>query len=195
MPVTPIVPNYRLDYTYSFSGLLHRLQFRCDAHFDGTEWKVDHIDSISSRNLSSLTTLLNSKLAGLWAATQVAVSTILYHRVGTVYNQIDIFSNGQPGINTGANQPTVETTYSFRDTAFKLAKIVTLETTDPAPQHVAYSALGAANKVLVDALLHAAPLTDDLGGYYRSRGGNTLSRFLFVTVSLNKRIRRDRNLV
>jgi len=101
-------------------------------------------------------------------------------------------SSGVSGTNGGADTVAGEGTFTFRDTAYNLDKIVLLEGAFGSLVHQAYAALGVASKALVDSVL--ARSVGNVGDWYSTKSDLRVASFQYYTQSFNKRLRRQSGL-
>jgi len=132
------------------------------------------------------------KLKAMFNATTVFGVYTLYHYDDGAWIPNASGSSGVSGTNGGADTVAGEGTFTFRDSAYNLDKIVLLEGAFGSLQHQAYAALGVASKAVVDSVLSAT--AGEIGDFYVSKANLLIASFGYYTQSFNKRIRRESGL-
>lgn len=193
MAPTPITPNGQIDILYTESGFLHRAQMRVDIVSPGGSAPFDLVTSAGPAILwTAWVDIVVAKFKAIFSTSTTFTQAVLQHYTGGVYVQLDTYSLGIPGTSGSAAKLATQVTYTFKDTTNKTVKIALFEATYNAPNHIAYGFLDGASKAIVDSTLGLTAA--DIGNAFRGRGDNAMNRFVFQTISINKKLQRKRNL-
>lgn len=195
MPVTPILPLYRVQINFTADGLPHKQQIYCGA----TPASVTPSGfNMLTRDSSALETdaavqawcvLLEPCLPS--AATFQAWELQVFS--GGAY--LTVFQNAIAAVASGVASRSVASrmTVTMRDTASLRFKNILLGVDLIAPQHGPRSAMGGVYGTLATAM--TAPTGNNFGNWAMSRGAHYPNTVVAYTVSLDRKSRRRLGLI
>lgn len=195
MPITPYVPNGRMDIVYTVTGLTHKMRLPCSINTP----TVGSANALNIRVPASTTVLASAAANHLWGLfnvfydTSVTAGQYVLNVIGGG-SAVPIESGVLTGAGSSGTPPAIASfvTATFKDVTNKKFKAIWAEQTYVPPFHKSYpTGTTALDTFLNDFLI--TTLTTSLGNWVQSRGGNALQRLTFVTIGLNKRIRRSRH--
>jgi hypothetical protein len=128
----------------------------------------------------------------LFATTTSFVDVVAQYWNGTIWIPVQSASIGFAGTGGGTDGPAWQATLTFRDSLYKLDKIVLLEGEFQNLTSLAYAALPTALKTFVDSVLGTA--SGNIGNWYRSKSGVVDHNLLHYVQAPNKRLRRQEGL-
>lgn len=185
----PQVANGRLAIDYlSGSGKTHTCNL--DVELSGSLTGIN-IVSVSGGSMlfSDAADNAIAVLKAMFNATTTFGVYTLYHYDTGAWIPNASGSSGVTGTNGGADTKAGEGTFTFRDSAYNIDKIVLLEGAFGGLVHQAYAALGVASKAVVDSVLTAT--AGNIGDFYVSKANLEIASFQYYTQSFNKRLRRQ----
>lgn len=190
MSETPISVDGQIDIHYTQGTVDHILQLRCEITTAGMTPPFNLL-SVSSGTIlwTDAVDDLVPLLQPLMKTTTVINQAVLQRYDAGTYILLDSYSIGLAGTSTAAANPAAQETFTFRDLANKLVKVVLLGGVQVPPQHLFYAGLSTAQKNFVDSIL--ANTAGTIGDWMLGRGGNDVRRFIAWTCSINKRWQRE----
>ena len=193
---TPLTATHRMELNMLCAGLNHQMRFLCHAVLVGGTWELENNGGYTNPTFDGAVDQVLNLFAQIYDAGEMTFGpATLAHYVSGAYFPIHTYNSSVVPVATGNVAPASQITYVFNSTLFEKIKIVAMETNEVAPQHqTAIAGLSADEAAIVNSVI--APTSDvDLGNWMRSRGNEAPDGFVGFTVSLNKRVRRDRGLV
>lgn len=185
----PQVANGRLAIQYlSGTGKEHTCNLDCVLAGSITGNNIVNVSS-GSMLFSDAADDAIGVLKAMFNTTTVFGVYTLYHYDGGAWIPNASGSSGVSGTNAGADTKAGEATFTFRDSAYNLDKIVLLEGAFGGLVHQAYAALGVASKAVVDSVITAT--AGNIGDFYVSKAALEIANFQYFTQSFNKRLRRQ----
>lgn len=195
MAPTPWNPSGRLDIVYGVDGLVHRTRFPVNTSNTTGPWLIEDFNTGAfDGNPGTIASQIWSFAQGWYPTSVAAPAWQLYQKSGISF--IPVASGtvtGTGGTNTNPYAKCSEFTITFKDAANKLFKSVWLETVYGAPQKSIVNAtpLSVANYIIEIIRAGGSP---QIGDYVRGRSGYVITRNLRWTVTLNRKLRRSRDL-
>jgi hypothetical protein len=194
MAPVPYSASGRLDIIYVVSGKLHKTSFPVDIA------PVSGIYYLFNRVTLAFDTLAYAVASNIWGGirdlynTGVAAATYeLFTRSGTSFIPVESGTcAGGAGSSGTASALTGELTMTFKNVINELFKSVWLETILVAPQKQGATSTPAAISAFMDSAINTS-VPGNIGNWVESRGSEPLYRKISWTVSLNRRLRRDRS--
>jgi hypothetical protein len=189
------MPNGRLDLLITVGGLTHRVQMPCGIVLSAGDWKVIHqfdsgilIDPTDAAQ--SMWDVLkkfyhSSVTAPGWELQEHDVNIFVVRAAGSVTGA---------GTNGSAYAPGMVYTMTFKDADQHLARLQFAEISDPTQAHAQYGGLNSDQKAIVDTCLAHSSSTNEVGNWLVTRATSPYSRFLSLTGTSNRKIRRARGL-
>lgn len=195
MAPTPIQTTHVLSFGYTIQGLTHHQHCYVDAQASGDPTGFELLGRGSSPE--PMTDAIDEweDIVGPMLGTGTAAAGVtLYHIVSGAL--IPIYSGAIPTITPGGGlQITGQQTMFFRDGLNLPFKFTIFETNYLAPFHNTSPLsgdIGAVAAAFIADMLNGA--NGHLGAWMHSRSDSTDLRYIAMTVSLNRRLRRDRGL-
>jgi hypothetical protein len=195
MPVgpTPIQATHQLDILYTVESLGHVLQLRCYATGSGSSATITKTAGGTLTPAAAAAAVANL-IKPLFKTTSSLDSWRLQKYDGGRYLPVSSGSLGVAGTSTSPTVLTSQASLTFRDDLNNRVNVVFLEVAGlTVPFHGGYATVGATWQGIVDDLLNIP--TGTVGSWWTGRAGVTLASFNALTASLNRKARRNRNLV
>lgn len=147
------------------------------------------------------TVLASAAAQNLWSKMQYNFSTatlapsyLVEQNFNGLFSPLETGALTGVGTGTGANVAQNVATWSFRDIVGHKLKFLIPEGVQFILVHAAFGAMSGGNTAFVNNFLSVVN-PSDIGNWARSRGGNQVKTFSFLTASFNKRYRRQAGLV
>ena len=189
---TPIVPNGEVALEYTVASLVHRLRIRCSLNNPaGPSPYLLDIFGGGTINWMTAVAQFDAIVGSFYSSATIFGQWFLYYRVGTNYIPTSSTASTATGSNAGADQAAGQMTLSFRDSGNHLDKYVFMESAFLAPAKYTSGTFGGANAMIASILDTSA---GHIGSWAQGRSGLPPFRVLANVVSLNRKIRRRRNL-
>jgi hypothetical protein len=194
MAPTPYAPNGQLDIHLIVGGLPHVVQLPVQFAVVGSTYELlSDIPTDPNAAPADVAQEWWDEVKSFYPASVAAPTWVLQERIVNIFVPVDAGSCANAGTNGGAYAPGMVYTLTFRDREQHLARVQLPEIADPGQLRQQYAALNADVKALVDEYLDAAS-PGSFHHFIRTRAGLPYDRFLFLTNTSNRKIRRSRGL-
>jgi len=193
MAPTPYSTTHQIDIVYSFSGFTHRYQIPVNAELVGTVYNL-HRETMSDYLWTDAVDDFVALFKALFASTANIGFAVLQEYVAGSFVPVESYTVGVNGTHAGSNTVASQVTTVFRDTAFKFARSIALESVYVPPLKVAYPSTDASLDAFIGDLLPSASSANPLWEWVRSRGDRPYSTATFITLTFNRRLRRARGV-
>lgn len=197
---TPLVPTYRLEFSLTVDGLLHKMRHYVNVD-TSTPVKILGRNGISVITPTEAATGWATVVQTAWKSAAVpAFNWIFQHLVTGVWLPVDSGTVTNTNSSGTSPQQGSQVTLVLRDIAFKKVRVIALETLIPGPFHftniVAAAAFNGPLGDLIKGYDTTAATTNPPHDWVVGRSGNYLvtNPLVGATWDLNDKVRRARNL-